>query len=329
MKAFLFGAGSSCGTVGAPTSACFGRTLNEIDQNWQQNYPAVLAVVKHLGLPLEGWGLEEVWSCIDFTAKLCEAIPDAQAGPEVSPQLKKALLKVYGRRLDKKADCLPMSEGYTLGYLFANEVTDGDVLVSFNYDTVVERLYERFGRPLRTAGIAGPDSGVTLVKPHGSTSWTMDLTEKTLEWHTSWGCPLLDSLEPEDVDDGREPLVLGTVPIKSELIEQVQDCGGFDCIFDTVVRQWKAVVNAVRDADSLIVVGYSFPKEDHYGRFLIEEAFRLRKRMGKFAPTVEFYELPECRETWAAQVEGLMARVFGPNVSRPVFRGTVTRPSDT
>jgi hypothetical protein len=325
MKAFLFGAGSSCGTVGAPTSANFGSELGCLDPDWPIHYPAIRKVVKHLDLSPDKWGLEEVWSCIDFSSKLQEAIPDALVGPCYSPELKKALLKIYGTRLDVLADGLPISADYTLGSLFTNEVVAGDVLVSFNYDTVVERVAIRFGQSLRAPGMADLGSHVTTVKPHGSTSWTMDRSSGSTDWCTASGDPRLVSLTPRDIDCGREPLVLGTVPMKSELIQEVQDAGGFPSISRTIARQWRAVVEAVREADSMIAVGYSFPKEDHYVRFLIEEGLRRRKG----PPKVEFYELPKSACKVKREIMNIMTRVYGPHVSSPVFRGPVTRPIDT
>ncbi len=324
MKAFLFGAGATCGTLGAPISAHFGRELNKIDHNWQQNYPAIVAVVKHLGLPPDKWGLEEVWSCIDFTAKLHQAIPGAQPDLDESPQLKKALLKVYGKRLDELADRCLQTEDYTLGHLLKNEVGNGDVLVSFNYDTVVERLARLFDRSLRVAGIASTDPSATLVKPHGSTSWAMDFSERWVDWYSGSGVPRLNSLASEEVTVDREPLLLGTVPIKSELILEVQDCGGFHCVFETILRQWRSVVEAVRDADSLIAVGYGFPKEDHYGRFLIQEGLRLRKAKGKDAPKIEFYELRRARYKRSREIMDLVAVVYGSATPIPKYRDKVT-----
>lgn len=107
MKAFIFGAGSSCGTVNAPVAARFGCALNAIDGSWQASYPALLQVVQHLNLPPDNWGLEPVWSCMDYYAKLREAIGTAPPWAKESPQLRKALLKVYGQRCDQQAEQLP------------------------------------------------------------------------------------------------------------------------------------------------------------------------------------------------------------------------------
>jgi hypothetical protein len=166
MKAFLFGAGASRGTfddsvVRVPVAAEFGRTLNELDSSWRQNYPALVKVVEHLHLDLADWPLEPVWSCIDYYAKLQSALPLPKPWNYESPQLKKALLTVYGRRcdtLDASSDC-------TLAKLFCDQLQAGDVLISFNYDTIAERIACGLGRRLVSTSY-GASGAVRFAKPH-------------------------------------------------------------------------------------------------------------------------------------------------------------------
>ena len=60
--------------------------------------------------------------------------------------MKKALLEIYGKRCDDAANRLPLTDSYTLGQLIKNELNPGDIIISFNYDTIVERLAHRLGR---------------------------------------------------------------------------------------------------------------------------------------------------------------------------------------
>ncbi len=95
-----------------------------------------------------------------------------------------------------------------------------------------------------------------------------------------------------------EPLLLGAVPIKSELIREVQ-CSRPD-IFNLVMRHWLVLCYAVATCETLIIAGYSFPKEDLYGRFLFEEAIRFRESWKTGPLRVELYE--------HANAEALVAR---------------------
>lgn len=325
MNAFFIGAGASCGTfqdsnTPVPVAAQFGRVLEEIDPNWTQRYPDIFKLVSHLGLPKDNWGLEPVWSCMDYYAKFKQFIPKKRDWSNESPQLKKALLHMYGRRCDDAAEQLPLTDSYTLGRLLKSELTAGDVLISFNYDTIVERLARRFGHEIRSVGAMNGKNVIALAKPHGSTTWTLDRSvypNRVISVSAN-GSVLLDSLSPKDVDNKREPLLLGAVPIKSELIREVQEvCGSIE-VFDTVARQWNSLIEAIRDADSLVIVGYSFPREDQHGRFLIQEGMRLRHN----TPSIEFYELKgKAQESAKAIMDA-----FGGVVPEPTYRGEVVPP---
>jgi len=317
MKAFLLGAGASRGTVGTfrvPVAAEFGETLAALDPCWNDHYPALALVVEHLGLSLDPakWSLEPVWSCIDYYAKLQASLPLPKPWRDESPQIKKALLAVYGQRCDDEAD--RTADDSTLSQLFQNELQAGDVLISFNYDTIAERLAQKWRHQL--AAVPRDGSGVVkLAKPHGSTSWILDLTSRSVTWLSHDGQPILSSLSASDVDCGREPLVLGAVHIKSELIREVQELGMTRGVFDAISTQWRAVVEAIRDADTIFVVGYSFPREDQYGRFLVREGLRLRTG----SPRIEFFEVEDRGAERAREI----FNVFEGHVRELVFRGPV------
>jgi hypothetical protein len=316
MRAFLLGAGASRGTFGAfrvPVAAEFGRALATLDPRWAKRYPALRLVVEHLGLDPNTWPLEPVWSCIDYYAKLEQALPAGKTWQNESPELKKALLAVYGRRCDNRAN--RARHNCTLATLFRDELRAGDVLVSFNYDTIAERIARRCGHRLQAVR---RDRGiVALAKPHGSTSWSLDLNSRSVTWSTPRGAPLLSSLTARDVDRRREPLLLGAVPIKSELIWEVQAVHRVPAVFNAIRLQWRAVVEAVRDADTIVVVGYSFPPEDQYGRFLVREGLRLRAKNKKVR--IDLFEVDDKAAVRAREIR----RVFSGHVRQIVFRGPV------
>lgn len=322
MKVYFIGAGATAGTLPlgpngqqrAPVAARLGETLATI-QDWQQHFPALATVVQHLDIPIHKVDLETLWACIDYYAKLAPALPSRAAWSGESPELKRLLLRLYGKTCDAAAEALPTSEDYTLGELATNTIKRGDVVVSFNYDTVVERLIHRLRHPIRMACGAFSDGHVHLVKPHGSASWHIARDIRTSD---GAGNPLFESLDEADVAN-REPLLLGAVPIKSELIREVQDAFGTSTVFETVMSQWRAVTTAVRDATAVVAVGYSFPRDDHYGRFLVKEAMRCRRTSLQL---IEFYELPERAASTASAIVETFAVDGG---VRLAWRGPVTR----
>ena len=320
MKAFLLGAGASRGafdeTFPVPVSAEFGKTLASLDPCWKQNFPALLRVVEHLGLDKANWPLEPVWSCIDYYAKLPHALPLPAPWQDGSKQIKKALLLVYGQR----CDTAPIGDKSTLARLLRDDLRAGDTLISFNYDTIAERAALKYGLRLLGAPYGAPGC-VTFAKPHGSTSWTLDLRcPRSVTWQSKEHLPLLDSLQPCDVDCDKEPLVLGAVPIKSELIREVQERHNVHGVFDAICVQWRVVVEALRDAKTLIVVGYGFPFEDQYGRFLMKEGLHLRdgkSHGGKLK--VELFEV----ENRVSETSQRIVSLFGDRIKSLRFRGPV------
>jgi hypothetical protein len=314
MKAFLFGSGASRGSLEnlcVPVARDFGQILAEVCPDWKHDYPALLRIVEHLRLNPSSWPLEPVWSCADWYAKLQPALPLANPWDDESGQIKKALLAVYGARCDAAAD--HVRNDSTLAKFFQSEIHKGDVLISFNYDTIAERVAPRYGCNLRSRSRA--TNSVAFAKPHGSTSWTLDLASRTVTWSSADGSPLLSSLSATDVDSRREPLVLGAVPIKSELIREVQELHGTAAVFEAISTQWRTVVEAIRDAETLVVVGYSFPVEDRYGRFLMQEGLRLRARDLR----IEYFELEDREADRKREIED----VFRGRLQELVYRGPV------
>ena len=329
MKAVFLGAGSSCGTlrdssVCPPVAADFGSQLAKRAPCWATKYPALAGVARHLGIELPYSCLEQIWTCIDYYAKLNPALPCQSWLKDAPRELTQALLCLYGRTCDWVADKLPLTEDYTLGRL-VKELKLGDVVVSFNYDTLFERLAVRCRPrlPLRTFSRELRRDVVNFVKPHGSTSWCLDFNKRCLFSAADDGSPLLDSLAEEDVDCTRAPLLLGAVPIKSELIQEVQAQYGVSEVFDAVVRQWKAVVAAVSQAKAIVVLGYRFPPEDQYGRFLLAEGMRLRPK--SMPVNVDYYELERCREDTSRSIlDAFRWRIGEINWKREVTAARIT-----
>ncbi len=321
MKAFFVGAGASYGTLCGrpecpPVAKYFGLVLKSRHPSWETEYPGLAEVVRHLGRPIEQLGLEPIWTCIDYYAKLGRVLPVwPQWDPNATLDLKRVLLQLYGSACDKAAALLPKTNDYTLGHLFGKQLNHGDVVISFNYDTVVEQVASTFHRVLVPPSSIRRDEAIGFAKPHGSVSWCMNWTTKQIEWLTQEG-GVAKAMESDQVDQQREPLVLGAVPIKSELIYEVQKMY-FPAVWEVVSNQWKLVTRAIRDATSFIIVGYGFPKEDEYGRFLFREAMRLRKEQ---LPAVEFYELEERRSCTEASIRS----AFGCDKLRPKWKKKVT-----
>ncbi|HLX43084.1 MAG TPA: hypothetical protein VKR43_06605 [Bryobacteraceae bacterium] len=321
MNAFFFGAGCSCGTLGdeCPTAAKFGARVLANDPNWKEHYKKLSELIEvHLNADICELGLEEIWTFIDYYCKFHDAFP-TPALYDLIPELKSALLSVYGGPIDRKAHKLKPTEAFTLSAVL-RQVEPGDAVISFNYDTLVERFALSRGLDLRSFSKELRSDVVNFAKPHGSTSWCLDLEQKCVTHAHPDGAPLLESLTPAHVSNGREPLVLGAVPIKSELLREVQSYYKVDQVFDVIMRQWTAVIQSVKKAERIVVVGYSFPREDHYGRFLFAEAMKLRSEN---LPFIEFFETCDRAAERSAAIRETFSPRNSPSVSQVLYKGSV------
>jgi hypothetical protein len=231
--------------------------------------------------------------------------------------VKKALLDVFGSRCDALA--ATMKPSWTVPRLVKN-LKSGDYLISFNYDRLAEQYALNEGILLEPAsrlpigigslirGLIAPNN-IVLAKPHGSASWNMFK-------HPIDDDPALPSILSANVVPAQvEPLLLGAVPIKSELIREVQ-CNNRD-VFNLVMRHWLVLCYAVATCQTLVVAGYSFPKEDLYGRFLFEEAIRFREDWKTGPLRVELYEHQKAEALVAREI----VRMLKPHTL--VLRGPV------
>ena len=308
MTVFVFGAGSTLGALSCtsqcpPVTKAFGKCLPK------EKFPHLNAVACHLKQDLTTLGLEDLWSCIDYRAKFSEKRRHGMlADPEWLDgavwELKRAILSIYGQQCDRAARTISRRSG-TLPSLL-KKVQSGDTIISFNYDTVIERLARVMKLRLRHSA-SRLRTAVQFAKPHGSVSWCVSELLPCVP-----GPPLIDSLPLDSVLCGNsttEPLVLGAVPIKSELIWEVQKCYNASQVFELVMQQWRVLIEGLRDADVVVVVGYSFPKEDHHGRFLFMEGIRQRQKRLK---RVEYYNLNRDSEPAIKEIFGCTVVWKGP-----------------
>ena len=159
---------------------------------------------------------------------------------------------------------------------------------------------------------------IHLIKPHGSVSWRYILDPRGPHIESLNVTPSITPMKPEDVKTGGpQPFVLGAVPIKSELIKEVQQ---HTEAFEVVASQWQALVRMIREAEEVIVVGYSFSIDDGYGEFLFREA--VHQRPGAPIRTVTFWEMTDKQGPLGKR----LAQIFQPQ-EPPHWEGEVT-PAD-
>lgn len=313
---FLVGAGCSLGTlhnresIRPPTAAEF---VNQLDKRgWINDYPELKKVIEHARKAHRHVGLEELWTTIDLHAKFVSPFPIAwTARGIVIRELKSAVVRMYGSLCDEISRSISETDNCTLVKVVASEIKAGDTLISFNYDTIVERLVSRMAKaPLQHGKELKPGT-IRFAKPHGSTSWCI----KDLPHAVTDGNPLMESFSHEAIrDEIHDPLILGAVPLKSELVYEVQEYYRSPRVFEVIREQWRTLANAVAIATRIVILGYSFPKEDMYGRFFINEGQTARSTGLPLSIDVFNLDLGTVRQ---------VAEIF-PNGTPITFNGPVT-----
>src|SRR5947209_8500860 len=98
------------------------------------------------------------------------------------------------------AGTLGLPAARDFGEELEREVRACDVIVSFNYDVVVEQLADSMGVELVQGPCArcrGRHRCVQLIKPHGSLSWIVERARdhSRVTWRADDGSPLLRPMD--------------------------------------------------------------------------------------------------------------------------------------
>jgi hypothetical protein len=326
MRLFIFGAGTTIGTLDVPGVKGFGAQLAKEMPYWRSMLGSLREVVDALEprnrRSADDWDLDAAWTHVDYFAKLNLALDTRAFSGSASAGLHAAVSRVYGTLdIDRVRRAYDAKRQFTLREEL-DRVVAGDVVVSFNWDTLVESLLcHRFATTsLRLVQVPHPplNESVRFAKPHGSLTW--------------------NRYDPSVIDDGHagpklspipnwasivasenlaavgkfEPLLLGAVPIKSELIKEVAPQQ-----HQLIMEQWATLCRAISDADELCIVGYGFPTEDSYGRFLMRQAARRRQRR---ISRVDLYEVA----TKVESVRNAIVEVFDVSPADIADRGSVS-----
>ncbi len=138
---------------------------------------------------------------------------------------------------------------------WASQLRPQDVVATFNYDLVVERLGVKTSR----SGIPDLEDdtsdlvGARLLKLHGSVDWSLGAGSEIQLCHTDLFTPRDNVVNRLIGSPGQTKAALCDGPLKS---------------------QWDAATAALRSADAVIFVGYRFPPTDAHSREAILGAIR-------------------------------------------------------
>ena len=189
----------------------------------------------------------------------------------------------------------------TLYWAFAEQLCPNDVVLTFNYDTLLEQTLDDIGKPytltpewwLKTDPVGFEPKYVDLLKLHGSIDWyDRHYHDDAMRWHTEQGhyVPNRDPIFGPTPSVPSEPLSRGPTEVfGSHILSQVfrvpnhtehfpiEGPGAWDVVpfilppaydkllgYDAILDLWENLHRTQDAFSSIIIIGYSFPSYDSY-----------------------------------------------------------------
>ncbi len=156
---------------------------------------------------------------------------------------------------------------------FVESLTSNDAIISFNWDTLIERQAERIQKGI---DLDGRQSRTPLLKLHGSLSWVwvdrststsnylvpMDYKTEEGQLYRSSDHSLLDTWTGLD----RSPFIVTPIARKTPLETSF------------VKRLWDTAMEVIVNASVVYVIGYSLPPQDYHARAMLRNAIDAKER---------------------------------------------------
>jgi SIR2-like domain len=228
----------------------------------------------------------------------------SQEGNESQLMIRKAIGEVIYRNTPK-SDCLP-----DVYYRFAEKLMPSDIVLTFNYDLVLENALTYIGKPFRRyphrfntvdefGGYLNTDAKeVILLKLHGSIDWFDD--REYLELRKSHSAQDAIPFPVHSVFDnparfGVSPLVDGKLP-ETDPLRHIHTIQRIDDFYDSrdgelnapfilapsyvkfvysepILSFWNGLGRAGTNNYSISVIGFSLPQHDEYIRIGLYQMF--------------------------------------------------------
>lgn len=282
-RVYLVGAGASV-HYGLPTLKSLTwelvESLDQADRN-------ILLTAIRESFP--GTELTSMNQTVDYEELLNRLNPDALAylelagvSPPESPRRRAALLAVQGLHDFVLERCKRVAHQRGPFDALVKAVDSHSVIVSFNWDVLLEMAVLRAGREYSYLPPGLKGDGVLLLKPHGSINWFASLDRELLYVNessnlwvigpniSSYMCYKKLPLDPVDFSKTTVEYVLSRTPaIVPPSATRALDVGGVprDGFVAhghdlTMQATWLTVAQAIDRARQLVVIGYSLPGTD-------------------------------------------------------------------
>lgn len=259
-RVFVLGSGFSA-AMGLPTlRTLFGEIMKEPDRPGSDDKTEVLYALEVLyphfdrNMSPPAYPPFEEFLSLAITAEDLSHFDTSYWPKKTSSALR--LLTDYLARKSQDAEKSPLLSK------FSNQLTPGDVIITFNWDTLIERALVNLGRPFDLH--ERKSDRVTILKLHGSLSWVLVPEDvrlhdpSSVDWLSTNVCCTKDHTYYDvwDVLD-RSPFIVPPVvskrPPAAPFLEDL----------------WREAFNALVEAGPITVIGYSIPPDDLQARTLL------------------------------------------------------------
>lgn len=163
------------------------------------------------------------------------------------------------------------AEGSAILQSFVEQLRDGDVVITFNWDNLVERGLLALRR--RVNLLERDSDAVAVLKLHGSLNWVKIPATAALQHPESVATVADNVVRTHDFSYYDVWDVLDSPPLICPPIAGKRPLD--DDFFGPI---WHEAFNSLVDGESVSFIGYSIPRDDHQARALLSVSWQTRKR---------------------------------------------------
>ncbi len=155
--------------------------------------------------------------------------------------------------------------------------------ITFNYDLILEKSLKNLGMNPRYLGV-NDDMGnpyfidsfskePLILKLHGSLNWKMEFGCNDIEFYG-------DSVTPSyptnslSANSFVEPAIVPPTIFKQEIND---DSRLADPLTRLLINQWRGAIQLLKEADMVIIIGYSFPFADYHAQRIFQIPSMIRR----------------------------------------------------
>jgi hypothetical protein len=204
---------------------------------------------------------------------------------------------------------------------WCRSLNDGDSVITFNFDTLVETVLDASKREWTYGFDEGPIADLGLFKLHGSLDWLV------APYHETFSKECTELFLPAQVQSARATLEeqrqrkykLIRRPLPKRRVTR-----GWDLPFGAgmavlgprktlddipgIGACWTRAVNALHECDRVVIAGYSLPAFDCHARLLFTGVMNARRESKRKLPQIE---VVDCR---ASKLSATYRRIFGRSI---------------